>query len=143
MNARPLAVLIAGAFGIALATAAFGAADKGKAASFGKAQFEARCATCHGTTGKGKGPSATELDMKVPDLTTLAKRNGGAFPTDLAWQKIDGRPVKYDMARQMPVWGSDFRHEALASAPRTAAPESYVAAEISSILEYLKTIQVK
>jgi hypothetical protein len=81
--------------------------------------------------------------MKVPDLTTLAKRNGGAFPTDIAWQKIDGRPVKYDMARQMPVWGSDFRHEALASAPRTAAPESYVAAEISSILEYLKTIQVK
>ena len=143
MNARPLAVLIAGAFGIAVAATAFAAAETSKGVSFGKAQFEARCATCHGKTGKGKGPTATELDMKVPDLTTLAKRNGGAFPTDLAWQKIDGRPAKYDMARQMPVWGSDFRHEAMADVKRSAAPESYVAAEISSILEYLKTIQVK
>lgn len=81
--------------------------------------------------------------MKVPDLTTLAKRNGGAFPTDLAWQKIDGRPVKFDPARNMPVWGSDFRHEALAGVKPAASPESYVAAEIAAILEYLKTIQVK
>ena len=56
---------------------------------------------------------------------------------------IDGRPVKFDPTRQMPVWGSDFRHEALANVKTTAAPESYVAAEIASILEYLKSIQVK
>jgi hypothetical protein len=43
----------------------------------------------------------------------------------------------------MPVWGSDFRHEAMANVKRTAAPESYVAAEISAILEYVKSIQVK
>jgi mono/diheme cytochrome c family protein len=142
MYARPLAVIVAGAFGLAAATA-FAAGEATKGPSFGKAQFEARCATCHGKTGKGGGPSAQELSMKVPDLTTLAKRNGGAFPTDLAWQKIDGRPVKYDLTRQMPVWGSDFRHEAMVDAKRAAAPESYVAAEISSILAYLKSIQVK
>jgi mono/diheme cytochrome c family protein len=142
MNAKPLAVLLAGAFAIA-ATTAFAAGEATKQVSFGKAQFEARCATCHSKTGKGGGPSAQELSMKVPDLTTYAKRNGGAFPTDLAWQKIDGRPVKFDMARQMPVWGSDFRHEALAGVKPAAAPESYVAAEIAAIVEYLKSIQVK
>jgi mono/diheme cytochrome c family protein len=142
MYAKPLAVLVAGVFGIA-ATTALAAGEATKQLSFGKAQFQARCATCHGATGKGKGPSAVELDMKVPDLTTYAKRNGGAFPTDLAWQKIDGRPATYDLSRQMPVWGSDFRHEAMANVKRTAAPESYVAAEISAILEYVKSIQVK
>jgi mono/diheme cytochrome c family protein len=142
MYATPLAIILAGALGIA-ATTASAATETAKGLSFGKAQFEARCATCHGKTGKGGGPSAQELSMKVPDLTTLAKRNGGAFPTDLAWQKIDGRPVKFDLTRQMPVWGSDFRHEALANVKTTAAPESYVAAEIASILEYLKSIQVK
>ena len=143
MYARPLAVLVAGAFGLAAATTAFAAGEATKGKSFGKAQFEARCATCHGKTGKGKGPAAMELDMKVPDLTTYAKRNGGGFPMDLAWQKIDGRPVKYDMARQMPDFGGDFRHEAMANVKSTAAPESYVAAEIAAILEYLKSIQVK
>ena len=97
----------------------------------------------YGKTGKGGGPSAQELSMKVPDLTTYAKRNGGAFPTELAWQKIDGRPAKFDMTRQMPVWGSDFRHEAMAGVKPAAAPESYVAAEIAAMLEYLKSIQVK
>lgn len=143
MYTRPLEFIVAGAFGIAAATTAFAAGEATKGLAFGKAQFEARCATCHGKTGKGGGPSAQELSMKVPDLTTYAKRNGGAFPTDLAWQKIDGRPVKFDMARQMPVWGSDFRHEAMANVKATAAPESYVAAEIAALLEYLKSIQVK
>lgn len=143
MNARPLAVLFATAFGLAAVGSAAATAEKAKGLGFGKTQFEARCATCHGKTGKGGGPSAQELSMKVPDLTTYAKRNGGAFPTDLAWQKIDGRPAKFDMARQMPVWGSDFRHEAMAGVKPAAAPESYVAAEIAAILEYLKSIQVK
>jgi hypothetical protein len=43
----------------------------------------------------------------------------------------------------MPVWGADFRHEAMANVNRTAAPESYVTAEIFAILEHLRTIQVK
>jgi mono/diheme cytochrome c family protein len=143
MQARTLTALVAAAtFGIAAASVLAKDAPK-QGWSFGKTQFEARCATCHGKDGKGKGPAAQEIGLKAPDLTTFAKRNGGAFPTDLAWQKIDGRPASYDVNRQMPVWGSDFRHEALTNVNRTATPESYVTAEIYALVEYLKSIQVK
>jgi hypothetical protein len=79
----------------------------------------------------------------VPDLTTYAKRNGGAFPVELAWQKIDGRPVSWDSKSQMPVWGHTFRHEVTATPYSAKDPETYVAAEIRAILEYVKTLQAK
>jgi len=41
--------------------------------------YKAYCATCHGDDGKGQGPSAAGLKVKVPDLTTIAIRNGGNF----------------------------------------------------------------
>jgi mono/diheme cytochrome c family protein len=143
MYARTLTALAAAAFSIAAATSVLAKDPPKQGWAFGKAQFEARCATCHAKNGKGNGPAAQEIGLKVPDLTTYAKRNGGTFPTDLAWQKIDGRPATYDVNRQMPVWGADFRHEAMANVNRTAAPESYVTAEIYAILEHLRTIQVK
>lgn len=144
MQARTLtAIVAAAAFGMTAATSVLAKDPPKQGWTFGKSQFEARCATCHGKDGKGKGPAAQELGLKTPDLTTFAKRNGGAFPTDLAWQKIDGRPASYDVNRQMPVWGADFRHEALSNVNRTAAPESYVTAEIHALVEYLKSIQVK
>jgi mono/diheme cytochrome c family protein len=143
MYARTFTVLAAAVFGIAAATSALAKDPPKQGWSFGKAQYEARCATCHGKDGKGNGPAAREVGLKTPDLTTYAKRNGGTFPTDLAWQKIDGRPATYDVNRQMPVWGSDFRHEAMANVNRTATPETYVTAEIYAILEHLRSMQVK
>jgi mono/diheme cytochrome c family protein len=141
MNARTLAVFVAAAFGI---TATALAADpRAEGWSFGASQYNARCAPCHGASGKGDGPAAKQLQAKLPDLTTYAKRNGGTFPTELAWQKIDGRPASYDVARAMPVWGRDFRHEAMAMATPASTPESYVAAEINAVISYLKGMQVK
>jgi len=139
MSARALAVVAAGLFGLAANALA---ADPPKAA-FGKDQFNARCAPCHGVSAKGNGPVAKQIGTTVPDLTTYAKRNGGKFPSELAWMKIDGRPVSFDTERNMPVWGRDFRHEAIANVDAKAKPESYVAAEIAAIVEYLKTIQRK
>jgi len=142
MSARTLVVLAAGIFGLsAAALAADPPAKQGW--SFGKDQYNARCAPCHGANGKGGGPAAKQVGAKVPDLTTYAKRNGGAFPVELAWQKIDGRPASFDTERSMPVWGRDFRHEAMANVNATAKPESYVAAEIYAIIEYMKGLQVK
>ncbi|HET9025383.1 MAG TPA: c-type cytochrome [Burkholderiaceae bacterium] len=141
MSVRTLAVLTAAIFGFSAAALAADPPKQGW--SFGKDQYNARCAPCHGANGKGAGPAAKQVGAKVPDITTYAKRNGGAFPTELAWQKIDGRPVSYDTARNMPVWGRDFRHEALANVNATAKPESYVAAEIYAIVEHLRSMQVK
>lgn len=41
--------------------------------------FRAYCASCHGADAKGSGPAASALKAKVPNLTLLAKRNGGPF----------------------------------------------------------------
>src|SRR5579859_4388914 len=39
--------------------------------------YRGYCASCHGTEGKGDGPVAPALNSKMPDLTTIAQRNGG------------------------------------------------------------------
>jgi mono/diheme cytochrome c family protein len=128
---------------LGLATSAFAQDPRAEGWSFGGAQYQARCAPCHGANGKGGGTAAKQAKLTVPDLTTYARRNGGAFPVELAWNKIDGRPVAWDSKSQMPAWGPTFRHE-VTGAPYTAKdPETYVAAEIRAILEYLKTLQVK
>ena len=39
------------------------------------------CAPCHGKDGKGRGPVAGALTSLPADLTTLAARNKGVFPS--------------------------------------------------------------
>lgn len=141
MSARTIAAVAAAVLGFASAALA---ADPPKAGwSFGKDQYMARCAPCHGANGKGGGPAAKQVGAPVPDITTYARRNGGTFPTELAWQKIDGRPASFDVERHMPVWGRAFRHEAMANVLSTTNPETHVAAEIFAIVEHLRTIQAR
>jgi mono/diheme cytochrome c family protein len=75
----------------------------------GAQTFETHCAACHGTRGEGNGPVAATLRVPVPNLRTLAARNGGAFPVDRAASYIDGRamPAAHG-GRAMPVWGGVF-----------------------------------
>ena len=56
----------------------------------GSQDFEALCSACHGPTGVGDGPAAEGLDAKPADLTGLAARNGGTFPTAQVMNKIWG-----------------------------------------------------
>lgn len=112
--------------------------------NLGKYEYMAKCASCHGVTGKGDGPMRQALSKAPSDLTTYAKRNGGAFPTQLAWQVIDGRTeVSAHGNREMPVWGQDFRREALKVNEGTPNPEWQVAGRISALIGYLQTIQAK
>jgi mono/diheme cytochrome c family protein len=118
-------------------------------AEFGKYEYYAKCASCHGTTGKGDGPVAKYLLKAPSDLTTYARRNGGAFPTQLAWQVIDGRPIEIGAhgTSTMPVWGQEFRRESLRPAdrldPAGPGPEWHVARRITALIDYLASIQVK
>ena len=141
MTNRTLALATIALFG--LSAAALAQDPRSEGWSFGGAQYQARCAACHGANGKGGGAAAKQAKLTVPDLTTYAKRNGGAFPVELAWQKIDGRPVSWDSKSQMPVWGHSFRHEVTGTPYSAKDPETYVAAEIRAIIEYVKTLQVK
>jgi len=74
----------------------------------GKQWFIAYCAPCHGEDAKGHGPTA--MQKKAPaDLTTLAKRNKGKFPTDYVKKVlIQGVTVPAHGTTDMPVWGRTF-----------------------------------
>lgn len=43
----------------------------------GATVYRAYCAACHGPIGRGNGPAVPFLSRTVPDLSTLAERDGG------------------------------------------------------------------
>src|SRR5512146_833053 len=57
----------------------------------GAVLFGTYCASCHGRNGHGDGPVAENLRTQPPNLTQLAKLNGGMFPAERTRRVIDGR----------------------------------------------------
>lgn len=97
-----LAVAIALAIGRAAARA--GELDDGSRRLFVK-----HCAACHGPDGRGGGVAAPTLAKPPPDLTRLARDNGGEFPLERVMRTIDGREVvRPHRSRDMPYWGEEF-----------------------------------
>ena len=100
--------------------------------------YRTYCSACHGKTAKGDGPLATHLRFAPPDLTRLAKRNGGKFDADNVYRMIDGRqPLKGHGGPDMPVWGDAFRKSI------EGHSEKAVKARIDSLVVFLKGLQEK
>lgn len=109
----------------------------------GKREFDNNCAVCHGKSGKGDGPYADLLKKSLPDLTTLAKRNGGVFPLARTYEVIDGAGPGHG-TREMPLWGQDYSVKAAEyymDVPYDS--QAYVRARILALAEYLNRLQVK
>lgn len=71
--------------------------------------YRAYCASCHGQDGKGNGPAAPAMKATVPDLTVIAKNNGGKFPVARIQRIILGEGmIASHGSREMPVWGPIF-----------------------------------
>jgi mono/diheme cytochrome c family protein len=139
MKRSKLAALLLGA--LVLAAPAM-AADK---LDIGKREYDASCASCHGLDGKGKGSFAEILQVSMPDLTTMARRNGGVFPISYAYNVIDGREeFKAHGTREMPIWG---RHLSVRGAPvyddYGYDADMFVRARILAVIDYLYRLQVK
>ena len=123
-----------------------GCAGLGGNADAGKEEYESKCATCHGVSGKGDGPQGQILPMQPADLTLLAKRNGGVFPAQRVHEIIDGRrEVAAHGPRTMPVWGRFFQVD-VPDLPdeATGTPdfrESTVHGKIQVLIEYLSRLQ--
>ncbi len=110
----------------------------------GKREYEAKCANCHGATGKGHGPFVEFLKRSPPDLTTLSKNNGGILPMDRLYQSIRGNTLAAHGSRDMPIWGREYSLEAAnyyIDVPYDS--EAYVRARVLALLEYLNRLQVK
>lgn len=108
----------------------------------GQRAYEAHCASCHGMGGRGDGPMRPFLTVAPSDLTTIAKRNGGAFPEQLVWEMIDGRSgisIGPHGSREMPIWGQEFREESRRRGDQN--PEWSARNRIVALLGYLSSIQ--
>lgn len=109
----------------------------------GKHEFETKCAVCHGLDGKGKGPYAEQLKRPLPDLTLLARNNGGVFPVSRTFDTIEGAGPGHG-TRDMPVWGLAYTIQAAEALPEMPYNQAvYVRTRIMSVLEYLNQLQVK
>ena len=110
----------------------------------GKREFEARCASCHGVSGKGNGPISDLLRRSPPDLTQLARRNGGILPVDRLYDSITGDAVASHGSRDMPVWGTVYRSDAASYyAELPYDPEAYVRARVLALVEYISRLQAR
>lgn len=119
---------------------------QGRAATVdvGKREFEAHCASCHGVDGKGSGVLTGFLTKSPPDLTLLARKNGGVLPVARLYEVIDGAEVPAHGSREMPVWGREYRiqdAEYFMESPYNA--EARVRARILTLLEYIHRMQAK
>ena len=56
----------------------------------GATLFAQNCAICHGANARGAGAAAVNLEQAPADLTLIAERNGGLFPSDDVLAKIHG-----------------------------------------------------
>ena len=96
------------------------------------------CASCHGQSARGDGPLAATMSRKPANLTEIAKRNGGEFPSDLVFRTIDGRnKVRGHGGPDMPEWGEAF------SKSREAGDADRVKNVIQSLVDYLDSIQLR
>ena len=78
----------------------------------GADEYYRLCAVCHGEGGRGDGPMARVLKTPPPNLTLLAKNNGGHFPFLSVLEMIDGRNIiAVHGSREMPVWGESLTRD--------------------------------
>jgi hypothetical protein len=83
---------------------------------------------------------APALKQKVPDLTRIATRSGGDFPTERVQKIIDGQEsVLAHGTSEMPVWGWEW----YAYKGEDEVRRKRVAELVDKLVAYLGSIQRK
>lgn len=106
----------------------------------GEEMYNAYCAVCHGTSGKGNGPAASALKTSPPDLSTLAQSHGGKYPTNYvkAVLRFGQEKVPAHGTKEMPIWGP-----ALASISEDSAASPTMTMRVNNLTQYIGTLQAK
>ena len=103
----------------------------------GKEMYQEYCASCHGMDGKGAGPAAPALKTPPTDLTTLARKNGGKFPSSRFGAVLTGKAeVLAHGSAEMPVWGRIFW-------TMSGRHEGEVQLRVSNLDDYVQSLQQK
>jgi mono/diheme cytochrome c family protein len=97
--------------------------------------YKTYCASCHGQDAKGGGPMAGSLKAAPADLTRIAIRNHGVFPTVRMQKMISGedQPSSGHGTREMPVWGPIFS--------KVTRDVDLGRVRIDNLVRYLRSIQ--
>jgi mono/diheme cytochrome c family protein len=133
LHSHPLAGLT---LALASLASSLQAQDTVKQQVAGSDVFKMYCAVCHGKSAQGDGPLADSFRMRPPDLTLLAKKNHGTFPTDQVTRTVDGRkPAKGHGGPDMPVWGDAFKQS------HGGYSEEAVKERIHEVVEYVASLQ--
>ena len=103
--------------------------------------FNEYCTSCHGTSGQGDGPAAKDLDRPVPDLTLLAARNAGSFPTARVMTVIDGYTRVQEGNVTMPDFGIELQAGPLVLYDSGDGRATPTPSKLVALAEFLKTIQ--
>jgi len=101
----------------------------------GPASFDRYCASCHGPSGRGDGPTAKTLRTAPADLTILARRNNGVFPAERVTASIvDATRAAAHGTPDMPIWGPLFR--------TVGGPDERDNTRLHNLLSFLASIQL-
>jgi len=100
----------------------------------GSVSFDLYCASCHGRSGRGDGPTAPALKTKPADLTALARSNRGVFPRERVMAFIEGseRAASHG-SPEMPVWGPTLR--------ALDASDARVTVRLQNLVAFVESIQ--
>ena len=101
----------------------------------GRKLYADYCASCHGANGRGNGPASASLKTPPPDLTRIASRNGGTFPTERVIEIIAGSANSKSShgSREMPIWGPVFSV--------AEWDMDFVQVRLENLAAYLKSLQ--
>ena len=126
---------------VLLLSACAGTPERSPAQMSGMEMYQQLCSSCHGVSGHGDGPVSSLIKIGVPDLTRIAQREGGEFPTEDVRRTIDGRwDRRAHGARDMPVWGWQLYDS---SSSDQAGERAVVDSMIDRLVSYLRSIQVE
>lgn len=103
----------------------------------GVEMYKTYCAVCHGADATGNGPAASALKVPPSDLTILAQKNGGKYPTMKVVTVIRGEEaLPAHGSKEMPVWGKLFWS-------MSGGHEAVVQQRVSNLSKYIESLQKK
>lgn len=137
LSASPAAAVLAGLLSLLAVSAV---AQDGADIAAGKAIFSRFCATCHGDSARGDGPTAAILAEAPPDLSALASSNQGIFPEARIIRRIDGRETVLAHGSPMPVYGAFFEGSSEVQI-ETDAGLMTVSQPVLAIVRFLRELQ--
>ncbi len=107
----------------------------------GQSIYQDFCQACHGTSGKGDGPTAKLLPKRPADLTRIAARSGGRFPLVKVMSTIDGYTRLKDHSSIMPEMGPVLEGGGTVMIDTGDGLETPVPERLLAIADYLRGLQ--